>query len=542
MQIRILWADDEIVLLKPHILFLESKGYEVVTVNNGSSAVDKSNEQDFDIIFLDENMPGISGLDALEKIKAKKPYVPVVMITKSEEEYIMEEAIGNNIADYLIKPVNPNQILLSIKKTLDKNKLVSQKTNADYQQEFRELGMQLNSHLDVEEWTEVYKKLIHWELKLGGVEETGMREILAMQKKEANTQFSRFIEENYLDWLNGVEEGPQMVHTLFKNYINPQLDDKEVFVIVIDNLRYDQWKMLSPIFSKYYSIQREEVVYSILPTATQYARNAFFAGLMPSEIAKKYPQYWKSEEDEGGKNMFEKELMETQLKRLGRNLKWSYNKITNLNKGKKLADNFNQLLDNQLNFIVYNFVDMLSHARTEMEVIRELADDENAYRSLTVSWFEHSPLHDIVRKCAESGRRLIITTDHGTVRVTNPVKIIGEKSTNTNLRYKTGRNLSYKGKDVFQVKNPEDAYLPKSGLSSEYVFTRDDDYFVYPNNYNHFVNYYNNTFQHGGISLEELLIPYIELEPRSEKSASPESPAATSAPKRDVSRFSRRKK
>ncbi len=543
MQIRILWADDEIVLLKPHIIFLESKGYEVVTVNNGSSAVDKSAEQEFDIIFLDENMPGISGLDALEKIKADKPHVPVVMITKSEEEHIMEEAIGNNIADYLIKPVNPNQILLSIKRNLDRSKLVSQKANSNYQQDFRELGMQLNSDLDIKGWSEVYSKLVYWELKLSEVEEQGMQEILSMQKREANAQFSKFIEDNYLNWLNGVSDAPEMVQTLIKNRINPQLDGEDVFVLVIDNLRYDQWKVLSPIFSKYYSIKEEEIVYSILPTATQYARNAFFAGLMPSEIAKKYPKYWVGEEDEGGKNMFEKELLAENLKRLGRSIKWSYNKITNLNGGKKLADNFNQLLDNKLNVIVYNFVDMLSHARTEMEVIRELADDEQAYRSLTVSWFEHSPLHDIVKKVAESGRKLIITTDHGTVRVTNPVKIIGERSTNTNLRYKTGRNLSYKEKDVFEVRNPQDAYLPKSGLSSCYVFTRDDDYFVYPNNYNHFVKYYNNTFQHGGISLEELLIPYVELEPRSEKTASPEATTTSeTAPKRDVSRFTRRRK
>ncbi|MFK7786595.1 MAG: PglZ domain-containing protein [Crocinitomicaceae bacterium] len=514
MQVKILWADDEIELLKPHILFLESKGYSVVSVNNGSSAVDESNAEEFDIIFLDENMPGITGLEALSRIKKERPYVPVVMITKSEEEHIMEEAIGSNIADYLIKPVNPNQILLSIKKNLDSSKLVSQTTNSNYQREFRELGMQLNSRLDKDEWAEVYDQLVYWEIKLDGIEDSGMQEILSMQKKEANTQFSKFISDNYLDWLNGVEESPQMIHTLFKNKINPQLEDNKPFVLVIDNLRYDQWKMLSPIFSKYYSISEEEIIYSILPTATQYARNAFFAGLMPSEIAKKFPQYWKGEEEEGSKNQFEKELMDTQLKRLGRNVKWSYHKITNLDKGKKLADNFNALLENDLNIIVYNFVDMLSHARTEMEVIRELADDESAYRSLTVSWFDHSPLHDIVKKCAESGRKMIITTDHGTVRVTNPVKIIGERSTNTNLRYKTGRNLSYKQKDVFQIKDPQDAYLPKSSMSSEFVFTRDADYFVYPNNYNHFVNYYGNTFQHGGISLEEVLIPYVELMPK----------------------------
>ncbi|MCR9173540.1 MAG: PglZ domain-containing protein [bacterium] len=514
MQVKILWADDEIDLLKPHILFLESKGYKVEAVNNGSSAVDKNDEEDFDIIFLDENMPGISGLEALSRIKKAKPYVPVVMITKSEEEHIMEEAIGSNIADYLIKPVNPNQILLALKKNLDRSKLVSQTTNSNYQREFRELGMLLNSRLDKDEWRDVYDQLVYWELKLEGIEDSGMQEILNMQKKEANAQFSRFIEDNYLDWLNGVEESPQLIHTLFKKEINPMMDGEDIFVLVIDNLRYDQWKMLSPIFSKYFSKQKEEIIYSILPTATQYARNAFFAGLMPLEIQKKYPQYWRSEEDEGGKNNYEAELLETNLKRLGRDVKWSYNKITNLDAGKKLADNFNQLLGNQLNVIVWNFVDMLSHARTEMEVIRELADDESAYRSLTVSWFDHSPLHDIIKKISDAGKKLVITTDHGTVRVSNPVKIMGERSTNTNLRYKTGRNLSYKDKDVFKVSDPHEAYLPKSGISSEYVFTRDNDYFVYPNNYNHFVKHFGDTFQHGGISLEEVLIPFVVLEPK----------------------------
>ncbi len=510
MQVKILWADDEIDLLKPHIIFLESKGYEVVSVNNGTSAVEKCSEEAFDIIFLDENMPGITGLEALTRIKKIRPQIPVVMITKSEEEYIMEEAIGSNTADYLIKPVNPNQILLSIKKNLDKSKLVSQKTNSDYQQEFRELGMKLNSRLDTDEWLEVYDQLVYWELELENVEDSGMTEILSMQKKEANKQFCRFIEDNYLNWLNGVDESPQMIHTLFKDRISPQLEQKP-FVLVIDNLRYDQWKVLRPIISKYFSVENEEIIFSILPTATQYARNAFFAGLMPSEIEKKYPNLWVGEDDEGGKNNHESELLEHNLKRLGKNVKWSYNKITNLNAGKKLVDNFNQLLNNELNVIVYNFVDMLSHARTEMEVIRELADDEAAYRSLTISWFEHSPLHDILKKIAEAGRRLIITTDHGTVRVSNPVKIIGQKSTNTNLRYKVGKNLTYNEKEVFEVKDPQDAFLPKSSFSSSFVFTMEDDYFVYPNNYNYYVNYYNNTFQHGGVSLEEVLIPYIEL-------------------------------
>ena len=511
MQVKILWADDEIELLKPHILFLEAKGYTVDAVNNGSEAVEKSESTTYDIIFLDENMPGISGLEALARIKEAKPYVPVVMITKSEEEHIMEEAIGSKIADYLIKPVNPNQILLSIKKNLDQGKLVSQKTNSNYQQEFRQLGNQLNSRMDADEWRELYAKLVFWELELEKIEDAGMREILEMQKKEANNLFARFIENNYLDWLNGTEEAPQMLHTLIKDKIAPSIGKEKLFVLVIDNLRFDQWKVLQPIFSKYFSQESEEMIFSILPTATHYARNAFFAGLMPSEIEKKFPNLWLNEEDEGGKNMHEKELLEANLKRLGKNVKWSYNKITNLDAGRKLLDNMNQLKENDVNFIVYNFVDMLSHARTEMEVIRELADDEAAYRSLTLSWFEHSALSEIVKKIADFGAKLIITTDHGTVKVNNPVKIVGERNTNTNLRYKVGRGLSYNKKEVFQVAHPEEAFLLKNKLSSEFVFAREADFFVYPNNYNHFVNYYGQTFQHGGISLEEMLIPFVVL-------------------------------
>jgi hypothetical protein len=338
-----------------------------------------------------------------------------------------------------------------------------------------------------------------------------MREILEMQKKEATDLFARFIENNYLDWLNGTEEAPQMLHTLIKDKIAPTIGNEKLFVLVIDNLRFDQWKVLQPIFTKYFNQESEEMIFSILPTATHYARNAFFAGLMPSEIEKKFPNLWLNEDDEGGKNMHEKELLEANLKRLGRNVKWSYNKITNLDAGRKLLDNMNQLKENDVNFIVYNFVDMLSHARTEMEVIRELADDEAAYRSLTLSWFEHSALSEIVKKIAEFGAKLIITTDHGTVKVTNPVKIVGERNTNTNLRYKVGRGLSYNKKEVFQVAHPEEAFLPKNKLSSEFVFAREADFFVYPNNYNHFVNYYGQTFQHGGISLEEMLIPFVVL-------------------------------
>lgn len=513
MQAKILWADDEMEFLKPHVLFLESKGYHVELINNGSEAVEKCQENNYDIVFLDENMPGISGLEALTRIKEIHPHLPVVMITKSEEESIMEDAIGGKIADYLIKPVNPNQLLLSLKKNLDHRKLVSQKTNSNYQQEFRQLGMQLSSSLDAEEWKEVFKKLTYWDLEFKGLQDQGMREILNAQRREANDLFCRFIENNYEDWFNGQEEAPEMVHHLLKERVFPMLNEP-VYLLVIDNLRYDQWQVLKPIISNYFTIEKEDIVFSILPTATHYARNALFAGLMPSEIEKRFPQHWLNEEDEGGKNMHEAVFLEGNLKRNGKNVKWSYNKITNLDAGKRLLDQFNNYKDNQLNVIVYNFVDMLSHARTEMDMIKELAADEAAYRSLTVSWFEHSPLQEMLKKMAAQKVKVVITTDHGTVRVTNPVKIVGDRATNTNLRYKTGRNLSYKEKEVFTIRHPEKVGLPKSNISSEFVFTREHDYFVYPNNYNHFVNYYNDTFQHGGISMEEIMIPFVILQPK----------------------------
>lgn len=513
MQAKILWADDEIDLLKPHILFLEQKGYVVDTVNSGSEAVEMSEKQVYDIIFLDENMPGISGLEALTRIKDFRPLVPVVMITKSEEEHIMEEAIGGQIADYLIKPVNPSQILLSLKKNLDQTKLISEKTTSEYQQAFRQISMDLSQDMDVAEWSAMFKRLLRWELQLQNSDEKGMDEILNMQKKEANQLFCRFVESNYKYWVNGDEDAPNMLHTLFKTHVAPLLEEP-VFLVVIDNLRYDQWEVMRQVIAKHFKFNKEEIVYSILPTATQYARNAFFAGLLPSEIQKRYPQLWVSEEEDGGKNNFEAELLSHQLKRLGKNLKTSYHKITNINAGKKLVEQFNVLTPYDLNVVVYNFVDMLSHARTDMKVIKELADDESAYRSLTESWFEHSPLLELLVKMKQSGRKVIITTDHGTVKVTDPVKIVGPKSTNTNLRYKIGKNLDYKTKDVFQVRAPEDIFLPKQNISEEYVFCRENSFFVYPNNYNQYVNHYKDTFQHGGISMEEMLIPFVVLEPK----------------------------
>jgi CheY-like chemotaxis protein len=512
-KINLLWADDEIDLLKPHVLFLQQKGYDVSTARSGDEALDQVKEKNFDVVLLDENMPGLSGLETLSRLKTIRSEVPVIMITKSEEEYIMDDAIGSKIADYLIKPVNPNQILLSLKKTLDNRRLVGEKTNTSYRQAFQEISVLLNSDLNFQEWCELYRKIVFWELEIDKSPDKSMLEIVRMQKLEANTRFSKFIENNYIDWLNGKSKSvPVMSHTLIRNKLVPELDKNEsVFFILIDNLRYDQWKVIQPILSEMYKTENEELFYSILPTATQYARNAIFAGLMPAEIEKRFPQMWLNDEDEGLKNQFEEPLLQEQLKRLGKNIKMSYNKITNNAAGKKLADSINNLMQNKLNVIVYNFVDMLSHARTDMEVIRELADDEPAYRSITRSWLEHSPLLEIIRQLAERKVKIIITTDHGTVNVKEPAKVVGDRNVNTNLRYKTGKTLDYNKKDVFEIKNPHDAFLPRQHVSSVFIFAREYRFFAYPNNYNHYVNYYRNTFQHGGISLEEMIIPYITL-------------------------------
>lgn len=515
-NVSILWVDDEIDLLKPHIMFLEQKGYDVSTSNSGDEALEMVRNNEFDIVFLDEQMPGLSGIETLEIIKEEYPSLPVVMITKSEEETIMEEAIGSKISDYLIKPVNPKQILLSLKKNLENKKLVSEKTTMSYQQAFNKLGMEISGNLDHNEWTDVYKKLVRWELDLESSSDEGIREILNMQKMEANQVFSKFLEKNYSEWVNArTGNNPVLSHTLLKEKLFPQLDkNRQVFLLIIDNLRYDQWKTIQPIIEEFYRVESDSVYYSILPTVTQYARNALFAGLMPLEIEKKYPEYWVRENEEGLKNQYEEELLTQHLKRYGKNIKFAYNKVLNLNVGRKLVENLPNLMGLQFNVIVYNFVDMLSHARTEMEIIRELADDERAYRSLTLSWFEHSPLRDIIEFLHEKKVDLIITTDHGSVRVQDPVKVLGDRNTSTNLRYKTGKALQYNKKEVFEVRNPDDIFLPRMNVSSSFIFCKKNDFFAYPNNYNYYVNYFRNTFQHGGISMEEVLIPYISLRPR----------------------------
>lgn len=507
-ETTILWADDEIDLLKPHILFLNDKGYHVKTVTNGSDALDAIKSEFFDLVFLDENMPGLTGLETLAEVKNVKADLPVVLITKNEEEPVMEDAIGAKIDDYLIKPVNPKQILLTIKRILDNKRLVTARTTSAYQQDFMNLGLALNDTLSFGEWAEVYKKLVYWELQLDRLEDTGMHEILTQQKAEANMQFSKFVEKNYLRWIANPEEAPVMSHNLLAKKVFPLMDDTPTLFVLIDNLRYDQWKVIQPIISEHFRFESEDTYFSILPTATQYARNAIFSGLMPLEMEKQHPNIWQNDEDEGGKNMYEEDFLHAHIQRLRKPVKFSYTKVLNYEAGRELDDNMHNILNNPFNAVVYNFVDTLSHARTEMEILKELASDEAAYRSLTVSWFEHSPLFDALKRISGKKVRLVFTTDHGTIRVKTPSKVIGDRNTNTNLRYKTGKNLAFEPRDVMHIRNPHEALLPRQHVSSSFIFAKEDEYFVYQNNYNQFVQYYLNTFQHGGISLEEMIIPF----------------------------------
>lgn len=512
-KLTILWADDEIDLLKPHILFLNSKGYDVVSVNNGADALMLVGERHFDLIILDENMPGLTGLETLSRIKAVNPEVPIIMITKSEEENIMDQAVGSKIADYLIKPVNPSQILLSIKKNLHSAQLVTEKSTSAYQQEFARISQLINDSRTIDDWMETYRTLTRWEIDLSSAE-SSMDEMLRLQTTEANSAFAKFVRKNYPRWMQSDDERPLMSPDIFKSKLFPLLDRGEkVFFVLIDNFRFDQWRAVRPILGDLFTAD-EQLYCSILPTATQYARNAIFSGLMPLDIARMFPRLWVDEDSEEGKNLNESPLIETQFQRHRRNCQFSYHKINDNAAGERLLREFSSLLNNDLNVVVFNFIDMLSHARTESRMIRELASSNAAYRSLTESWFRHSSALEFFRRVAEKGHKIILTTDHGSIRVDNPIKVVGDKNTNTNLRYKLGRNLSYNPREVMECTRPKEFHLPQPNISTTYIFAESRNFFAYPNNYNHYVQYYTDTFQHGGVSLEEMLIPLITLSPK----------------------------
>lgn len=511
---KILWIDDEIDLLKPYIIFLSDKGYTVETASNGRDAIDLCRDNRYDIIFLDENMPGLNGLETLTKISEIDPNVPMVMITKSEEENIMDMAIGNKIADYLIKPVNPNQILMTLKKHLHKREIISEQTTVNYRQEFAKIGEQISERLTPDEWTDLYKRLMTWDLKLDEADNE-MHELLCAQREEANRTFTKFIKNNYAGWIADSDSRPMLSPDLFKKKIFPLMDAGEkVFFVLIDNFRYDQWRIIQEMLSEYFTVTDDDLYFSILPTSTQYARNSIFSGLMPLQIKQMFPNLWIDEDEEEGKNQNEEQLIRTLFDRYRRKVTFSYTKLTNSSSSEKFISQLHELEDNDLNVCVINFVDMLSHARTDSKMIRELASTESAYRSLTQSWFRHSPTFRLLRELARRKYKVVISTDHGTIHITKPIKVIGDKNTNVNLRYKVGKNLSYNKKEVYEVTNPASIGLPSINVSSTYIFAGENTFFAYPNNYNYYVSYYKDTFQHGGISMEEMIIPVVTLSPK----------------------------
>jgi len=515
-SIKILWVDDEIELLKSHFLFLEQRGYQTTPCNNGQDALSLIKKNSFDVVLLDENMPGLSGLDTLNELKIILPNLPVIMITKNEEEQIMEEAIGAKISDYLIKPVNPHQILLALKKLFQHKNLIAEKTISNYQQEFRKISLELNEIETAKDWTAFYLKMTYWEMELQTLEDNGMLEIFEEQMKEANHLFSKFIAQNYKNWMMN-DEGPTMSHQLFKERLFPEIlpgTKDTTLLLVIDNLRYDQWKMIAPVIENYYVAKEETTYFSLLPTATHYCRNALFSGLTPLEMKEKHPDLWVNENEEGGKNLKESEFLQAQLTRLNKDIPFSYVKVTNLKAGKELHKYLQNYSKDRLLVVVYNFVDMISHAKTEMDIIKELAPDNKAFRSLTLSWFENSPLLDIIQKSQKLGFKLAITTDHGTINVDQATEIISTKDAGTNLRYKTGRNVSHNSKDIIEVANPKEFMLPAEHLNSKFIFAKGSQYFVFQNNFNHFATHFRNTFQHGGVSMEEMIVPFVVMTPR----------------------------
>jgi CheY-like chemotaxis protein len=515
MQASILWADDEIDTLRPHIMFLEQKGFSVTPVTNGEDAIALFKQQSFDLVFVDENMPGLNGLDTLNRIKRDYPNVPVVMITKSEEESIMNEAIGSKIADYLIKPVNPNQIFLTIKRILDRNKLRNEHAAQKYLQSFNRITQAIMNEPKPDEWVSIYRELTRFEIELENADE-GLQTILIDQFQQVNLEFARFIEREYKYWLReSPPNRPFLSPDIFAQFAGPHINlERPLFFIVIDCMRYDQWLAFESLLASFYSVETN-FYYSILPTATPYARNAIFSGLYPSEIEKFYPNLWETaEEDETSLNKYEDKLLEILLKRLGYPIVPKYQKVLHASDSKRVLDQLYSYMHSPVNAFVFNFVDTLVHSRSDTPVLKEIAPDVAAFRSLTRTWFEHSSLFQMLKILSEKDVKVIITTDHGSVRTLRDTQVLGDRFASTSLRYKYGRNLNADEGAAMVVRNPTEYKLPNNKYCPSYIFAKEDFYFVYPTNYHKFQNKYKDTFQHGGISMEEMILPILTLTPK----------------------------
>ena len=518
---KILWVDDEIELLRSHVIFLSEKGYKVDTATNGEDAISSVKEKSYDLIFLDEMMAGMGGLETLSKIKTIKPNIPVVMITKSEEEALMNEAIGGKISDYLTKPVNPSQVLLVCKKILEGKKISGEYAAKDYLQDFNQISQALTGNLDFAEWIEIYLKLVNWDVELDKHSEIGLRQTLNDQWREANKEFSKFVEKNYSDWINspGDIDTPTLTTEITEQYVLNHLsvENVRVFYFVLDCLRMDQWLVMERQLVDLFNIEKD-YYYSILPTATPYARNSLFSGLFPGEIEKYYPGLWQGkDDDESSMNKYEKELLQLLLDRKKIRLRneLKYIKIIDPTVGRNFEQNILSYSNTNLVAVVVNFLDMIAHGRSDSDLLKEIAPDEPAYRSLTSSWFTHSSLLGTLRALAKMDRvKIVITTDHGSIRSLRGAKVLGDKEASTSLRFKYGRNLKVDSKHAVFIKNPQEYKLPKQGLTINYIIAKEDYFFVYPTDYHKYLTHYKDTFQHGGISLEEMILPVITMEPK----------------------------
>ncbi len=514
LKYTILWVDDEEDLLQSHILFLKAKGFKVITCNNGKDAITIINEQVFDAVLLDENMPGLSGLETLNIIKKTHLHLPVIMVTKDINEKVMDDALGLKIADYLIKPINPNQVLLALKKILQGTQLIEDKSIQEYRESFQKINLDIYNLETHQDWIDFYKKMIYWQKELKSTSKD-VYNIFESQMEEANEHFFSFIKKNYSAWLENEEESPLLSHTLFRKKVFPNLqENKTTLLIIIDNLRFDQWKQIETHISPFYRNEEEDLFYSMLPTTTQYSRNALFSGLTPLEMYKKYPDLWVNDNEEENKNLNEAKFLELQLQRINNPISFSYHKIGNTKSGKQLLDNLQNEKNKSLVVAVFNFLDMISHAKTEMDFIKEIASDNKSFSDLTESWFKNSILLEILEKSASLRFNVLLTTDHGMVSVSNPIKILSTKESNNNIRYKSGKTFNFDSKRIFHLQNPEVFQLPKLSLNHSYIFTQGNDYLVYSNEFNKYANLFNNSFQHGGISMEEVLIPFIKLVPK----------------------------
>lgn len=515
---NILWVDDEIDLLKPHIRFLTEKGYVVETATNGEDALSLVRGRSFDLVFLDEMMAGMGGLRTLAEIKELRPSLPVVMVTKNEEESLMEEAIGVKINDYLIKPVNPSQILLACKKFLEGKRIASATVSRDYIKGFQEISLALHSPMDYADWVEVYTRLVDWSLELDEHPELGLKQTLSDQIRECNLAFGKFIEQQYRDWVHQTTDRPVLSHEVVDKFVIPELQTgKSVFFFVIDCLRLDQWMMMESVLHEYFTITKH-YYYSLLPTATPYSRNAIFSGSFPSDVELRYPDLWeKNEDDETSRNRYERQFLDGLLERRKIHLKPEpkYVKILDAEFGRGIEANINSYATSRLTSIVVNFVDMLAHGRSDSQLLKEIAPDESAYRLLTKSWFIHSSLFGMLRTLSKNKNvTIMLTTDHGSIRSLRGSKVLGDREASTNLRYKFGRNLKCEEKAAVFVKNPLDFKLPKRGVAMNYIIAKEDYYFVYPTDYHKYLSHYRDSFQHGGISMEEMILPVVRLEPK----------------------------